>query len=48
LKRICADVRFLGSYPRADGVEPTMRRGTSDADFDAAASWLTHLRADPA
>jgi prephenate dehydratase len=45
LKRICADVRFLGSYPRADGVQPTMRRGTSDADFTAAAAWLSDLRA---
>ncbi len=44
LKRICADVRFLGSYPRADRVEPTMRRGTSDADFEAAAAWLSALR----
>ena len=48
LKRICADVRFLGSYPRADGVEPTMRRGTSDVDFKAAAQWLTQLRTGPA
>jgi prephenate dehydratase len=47
LKRICADVRFLGSYPRADRVEPTMRRGTSDAEFEAAAQWLSHLRANP-
>ena len=44
LKRICADVRFLGSYPRADGVQPTMRRGTSDADFESAAKWLSALR----
>lgn len=47
LKRICADVRFLGSYPRADGVGPTMRRGTADTDFEAAAQWLSHLRANP-
>ncbi|HET9188807.1 MAG TPA: prephenate dehydratase [Acidothermaceae bacterium] len=44
LKRICADVRFLGSYPRADGVQPTMRRGTSDVDFESAAKWLSALR----
>jgi prephenate dehydratase len=44
LKRVCADVRFLGSYPRVDGVAPTMRRGTSDADFEAAAKWLSALR----
>ena len=28
LRRICTDVRFLGSYPRADGAPPTMRRGS--------------------
>src|SRR6185437_3560886 len=44
LKRICTDVRFLGSYPRADGVPPTMRRGTADADFEAAAAWLDRVR----
>jgi hypothetical protein len=44
---VCADVRFLGSYPRADRVEPTMRRGTADTDFEAAAKWLSHLRANP-
>ena len=41
LKRLCADVRFLGSYPRADRVRPEIRQGTSDADFQRAADWLT-------
>jgi len=42
LKRICPQVRFLGSYPRADQGEPTPRRaGTSDEDFSAAADWLS-------
>jgi prephenate dehydratase len=45
LKRICTDVRFLGSYPRADGEEPTMRRGTADADFHEASGWLAKIRA---
>lgn len=45
LRRICAAVRFLGSYPRADRAEPTTRRGTSDADFAEAAEWLRRLRA---
>ncbi|WP_432092229.1 prephenate dehydratase [Streptomyces sp. bgisy100] len=44
LKRICPNVRFLGSYPRA-GVDPTdvaaLRHGTSDREFSAAADWLT-------
>ena len=45
LRRICADVRFLGSYPRA-GAEPevTPPPGTSDDDFANAAAWLTSLR----
>ncbi|MFE9428773.1 prephenate dehydratase [Kitasatospora sp. NPDC006697] len=42
LKRICPQIRFLGSYPRADGREPTARQpGTSDEDFDQAADWLS-------
>jgi prephenate dehydratase len=44
LRRICADVRFLGSYPRADGLQPTMRRGTSDPEFHDAAAWLADVR----
>ncbi|HEX5566984.1 MAG TPA: prephenate dehydratase [Streptomyces sp.] len=43
LRRLCPKVRFLGSYPRA-GVDPLqvtpLRRGTTDADFTAAADWL--------
>ena len=42
LRRICPQVRFLGSYPRADEREPTARQpGTSDEDFDRAADWLS-------
>ncbi|MGP3969824.1 prephenate dehydratase [Streptomyces sp. 6N223] len=41
LKRLCRDVRYLGSYPRADAVRPTVRAGTADADFLTAADWLT-------
>lgn len=44
LKRICADVRFLGSYPRADGGVPTTRPGMTDADFESAAAWLSGIR----
>ncbi|MEV5599926.1 prephenate dehydratase [Streptomyces sp. NPDC052299] len=43
LKRICPNVRFLGSYPRADvapeDVRP-LRAGTSDAEFTEASDWL--------
>ena len=46
LRRVCADVRFLGSYPRADHGQTEVPRGTSDADFAAAAQWLTRLRGD--
>ena len=48
LRRICPDVRFLGSYPRADGAAPTPRPGVTDPDFAAAASWLTRVRASGA
>jgi len=44
LRRVCADVRFLGSYARADGSTPTIGRGTSNADFADADAWLARLR----
>ena len=44
LRRVCAEVRFLGSYPRADGVAPQPRRGTSEEDFRDAAAWLAAVR----
>ncbi|MFF1355833.1 prephenate dehydratase [Streptomyces sp. NPDC058297] len=47
LKRVCPQVRFLGSYPRA-GVTVadvrTPRTGTSDGDFMAAWDWLAHCQ----
>ena len=45
LHRISGDLRFLGSYPRADRVPPTIRHGTSDADFAEAGEWLARIRA---
>jgi prephenate dehydratase len=51
LRRVCADVRFLGSYPRhrwttADGEDPASAPpGLSDADFADAAAWLSRIRA---
>ncbi len=45
LHRICEQVRFLGSYPRADGVAPQIKRGTADADFSEAGQWLARIRA---
>ncbi|MFP5282465.1 MAG: prephenate dehydratase [Actinomycetes bacterium] len=44
LHRICADVVFLGSYPRADRVEPLVPPGTANADYADAAAWLARLR----
>lgn len=44
LRRVCAEVRFLGSYPRGDGSRTQVPPGTSDEDFAAAAAWLAHLR----
>jgi prephenate dehydratase len=44
LHRICADVRFLGSYPRADGVRPALRRGVSDSEYAQAQAWLARIR----
>jgi prephenate dehydratase len=49
LRRICADVRFLGSYPRAtvggDAPSAYGPPGTSDVDFADADAWLARLRA---
>lgn len=47
LRRICADVRFLGSYPRADNDAAPQRAGTSDEDFANANAWLSRLRDPP-
>jgi prephenate dehydratase len=44
LRRVCADVRFLGSYPRADGIAATQRPGTADEDFTDAHAWVESLR----
>jgi prephenate dehydratase len=44
IRRECADVRFLGSYPRADGVAPTVRQGTGDLDFSDAHAWVERIR----
>ncbi|MFE9612790.1 prephenate dehydratase [Streptomyces sp. NPDC006012] len=47
LKRFCLQVRFLGSYPRADTGPDGVRSappGTSDAEFMAAADWLAQCQ----
>jgi prephenate dehydratase len=53
LHRVCAEVKFLGSYPRARHPgEPTSAAamtpapaGTSDEDFAESQQWLARLRA---
>jgi prephenate dehydratase len=46
LRRVCADVRFLGSYPRAGAERPApLPAGTGDADFADASAWLARVRA---
>jgi prephenate dehydratase len=44
LRRVCQDVRFLGSYARCDGAATAIRPGTSDPEFAEAAAWLGRLR----
>ncbi len=44
LHRVCDDVRFCGSYPRADGEAPTVRQGTADTDFGGSSDWLRVVR----
>ena len=44
LRRVCREVRFLGSYARCDGTTTQIRPGTSDPEFAAAAAWLGRLR----
>jgi prephenate dehydratase len=44
LRRRCASVRFLGSYPKADGVITAPAPGTKDEDFLAAAEWVQQVR----
>ncbi|MGD3105219.1 MULTISPECIES: prephenate dehydratase [unclassified Streptomyces] len=40
LKRVCRDVRFLGSYPRADEVAARVRPQMTDPAFTEASDWL--------
>jgi prephenate dehydratase len=44
LKRVCADVRFLGSYPAAHGTAVRVSPHTSDQAFGDARIWLRSLR----
>jgi len=44
LHRICAEVRYLGSYPRSDGRAGPVPDGRTDAAFAEAAGWLARIR----
>lgn len=44
LHRICAEVRFVGSYPRHDGKAPLLRPGVTDTDYADAQAWLDRVR----
>ncbi len=45
LHRVCDDVRFLGSYPRADGRENRpVQVGADDDAFTEADAWLAGIR----
>jgi prephenate dehydratase len=46
LRRICADVRFLGSYPKAVPTHPTGRPAPSgDPVYTDSMAWLARIRA---
>ena len=47
VRRVCAEVRFLGSYPRTDRGKPRSGRGTTDAEFADAAAWLAPAEVRP-
>ena len=47
LKRVCADVRFLGSYPAAHGAPVRVSPHTTDESFAEARAWLRSLRGLP-
>ena len=44
LHRVCASVRYLGSYRRQDGVQSALQDGSTDTDFAAATTWLSEIR----
>jgi prephenate dehydratase len=44
LHRVCADVRYLGSYRRGDGAQGAIPTGRADADFVDARAWLHQVR----
>ncbi|QUG99526.1 prephenate dehydratase [Saccharopolyspora erythraea] len=45
LRRRCSEVRFLGSYPKADRAPSAIRPSASEQAFRASARWLDDIRA---
>lgn len=45
LRRVCSEVRYLGSYPRHDGKKSAVAHGAEDQDFEAADTWIAAIRA---
>jgi prephenate dehydratase len=43
LHRTCTEVRFVGSYPRADGGSTFASDATRDDAFTSARAWLDRL-----
>lgn len=43
LHRVCREVTFLGSYPRADQVRPKIARGFTAEEYEAAEVWMDGL-----
>lgn len=43
LHRMCPEVRFMGSYPRVDGVRAEVPAGASDEDFRVGREWVASL-----
>jgi prephenate dehydratase len=44
LHRVCADVRFLGCYPRYEKVTTKMKQGSTEHDHLEAVNWLERIR----
>jgi prephenate dehydratase len=44
LYRVCAAVRYLGSYRREDGKQAPVLAGCADPDFGDAEAWLAKIR----
>lgn len=43
LHRISPEVRFMGSYPRVDGVRAKVLPGTTDEDFRSGRAWVKDI-----